>query len=348
MYGSIIKKGKSEPKINVGLIVLLFFIIFFCVRLINGLKDSRENGALAYVQLLNFGMPIVEGQIYNEDQYIENELSIKVVLLKMLGLNDINSNIIIGNEVTYLKNSSSTDNLVSKFNISSFDISEETIIRVDNVEDSSLKKNLDTTKPEVLIYHTHTSEAYAEFSTGDRSDSDDENYNVVGVGNALAKELEETYGIATIHDKTNHSTSYNESYSRSTETLQKYLNQYGDFKIIIDLHRDSGGNKNNLTATVNGENVAKIQFVLSKSSSRYESNLVLANEMMNKGNELFPGFVREHYIYNRGIMRMQQSLSNSALLVECGSNINTAQEAQNSAKLIARLIAEYINASRKK
>lgn len=345
MYGSIIKVNKSKPKINAGVIVLLLFIVFFCARLIHVLKESRENGALAYVQLLNFGMPIVEGQIYNKDQYVENNLSIKAILLKTLGLNNLNGNSIIGNEVSYFKNTNSSDNLVSKSNINSFNISEETIIRIDNVENASLKKILDTTKPEVLIYHTHTSEAYAEFTTGDRSDSDDENYNIVGVGNELAKELQETYGIATIHDKTNHSISYNESYSRSTETLQNYLNQYGDFKIIIDLHRDSGGNKNNLTAIVNGESVAKIQFVLSKSSSRYEANLALANEMMNKGNELFPGFVREHYIYNRGIMRMQQSLSDNALLIECGSNINTAQEARNSAKLIARLIAEHINAS---
>ena len=345
MYGSIIKVDKSKPKINVGVIMLLLFIIFFCARLIHVLKDNRENGALAYVQILNFGMPIVEGQIYNEDQYVENNLSIKAVLLKTLELNDLNCNSIIGNEVSYFKNTNSTGSSELKSNISSFSISEETVIRVDNVEDSSLKKILDITNPEVLIYHTHTSEAYAEFTTGDRSDSDNENYNIVGVGNALAKELEETYGIATIHDKTNHSISYNESYSRSTETLKNYLNQYGNFKIIIDLHRDSGGNKNNLTAIVNEESVAKIQFVLSKSSSRYEANLALANEMMNKGNELFPGFVREHYIYNRGIMRMQQSLNDNVLLIECGSNINTAQEAQNSAKLIARLIAEHINAS---
>ena len=37
-----------------------------------------------------------------------------------------------------------------------------------------------------------------------------ENDSVVGVGNALAKELEQNYGIATLHDKTNHSVSYDD------------------------------------------------------------------------------------------------------------------------------------------
>ena len=63
--------------------------------------------------------------------------------------------------------------------------------------------------------------------------------NVVGVGDVLANELEENYGISVIHDKTNHCISYNDSYTRSGETVDKYLQEYGDFKMIIHLHRDS-------------------------------------------------------------------------------------------------------------
>ena len=341
MYKNIRSNNAIRPKFNSGVFVLLIIIIFFGVRLITVLKDSNQNGALPYVELLNFGMPIVEGQIYNEEEYMENTTSLKSILLKTLGLYNLDSYNIIGNEISYFKHTINSTNKSS--NIQPFNISEETIIRVNNIENSSLKKALDKTNPEVLIYHTHTSEAYSESAIGDKSDSDNENSNIVSVGNILTTELEETYGISTIHDKTNHSISYNDSYSRSLETLQNYLNQYGDFKLIIDLHRDYATDKNSVTATVNGENVAKIRFVTTKSSSKYEANQALADTLRNKGNELFPGFVRDDYLYNRSIIRHEQSLSDNIVLIECGAQINTLQEAQNSAKLIARIIAEYIN-----
>ena len=39
------------------------------------------------------------------------------------------------------------------------------------------------------------------------SDTEQEDFSVVGVGDVLAKELEEGYGISVIHDKTIHDTS---------------------------------------------------------------------------------------------------------------------------------------------
>lgn len=341
MYKKIRSGNASRPKFNSGILVLLLIAIFFGMRLINVLKSNSQNGALPYVELLNFGMPIIENQIYNEEEYMENTLSLKSILLKTVGLDNLDSCGLIGNEISFFKHTINNTNKLS--NIESFSISEETIIRVANIEDSSLKKILDKTTPEVLIYHTHTSEAYAESAKGDKSDSDDENNNIVSVGNMLTSELEETYGISTIHDKTNHSISYNDSYSRSLETLQNYLNQNKDFKLIIDLHRDYATDKNSVTATVNGENVAKIRFVTTESSSKYSANQALADTLRNKGNELFPGFVRDDYVYPRSIIRYEQSLSDNIVLIECGAQINALQEAQNSAKLIARIIAEYIN-----
>ena len=336
MYGTIIRVKKNKHKINIGIIVLLFFILIYSGRLLKVLKENTENGALPYIQILNFGMPIIESEIYDESEYVENKLTLKTLILETLGLNNLNSSSIIGNEISYFGIKAN----IKANNIIPFSIDEKTIIRVDNIRDNSLKKELDENKPEVLIYHTHTTEAYAEGGI----DSVDENYNVIGVGNVLEEELKNTYGISVIHDKTNHSESYNDSYARSIETVQKYLNEYGDnFKLIIDLHRDSVENKNAVTAIVNGESTAKIMFVTATKSTRYEANQALADEFYNKANELFPGFARSPVIYNYGAMRKTQSLSDSTMLIECGANVNTSQEAKNSAKLIARLIAEYIN-----
>ena len=123
-----------------------------------------------------------------------------------------------------------------------------------------MKKTLNNAKPEVLIYHSHTSEAYrtSDKDTSKTSSSSDQTKNVCAVGDVIAEELEKNYGIAVIHDKTVHDKGdYNGAYKKSGVTLDKYLKEYGNFKLIIDLHRDSV-DKNAVTTKINGENVAQI------------------------------------------------------------------------------------------
>ncbi|MDD6796579.1 MAG: stage II sporulation protein P [Clostridiaceae bacterium] len=349
MYQDIIRRKRAKPKINIIVAIIVVLIGIFAFRVINVLRSNTERGGFAYVELLNFGMPVVETQVYDEGAYAENNLSIKAVLLQALGLNNIDNLSIINTEVSFFKQGFtgidlSTSNTTSSLDIDSFNINDNTVLKAESnadVENEALKKALDSTKPEVLIYHSHTTESYAETS----GDSLDENHSVVGVANVIEKELEENYGISVIHDKTNHSISYNDSYKRSRETVQKYLKEYGDFKIIIDLHRDSVPKKNAVTGTVNGENIAKLMFVLTKNSARYGANQALADEMRDKANELFPGLMRGNgeYTYNSGMNQFNLGLSDGSMLIEVGSEVNTAEESQNSGKFIARLIAEHIN-----
>ena len=210
------------------------------------------------------------------------------------------------------------------------------------VYDPSLKKELDQSKPEVLIYHTHNSEGYSEERT-----SNNEEHNVVGVGTLVAKELEENYGISVIHDKTNHSASYEQSYNKSRETVKKYTNEYDDFKMVIDIHRDSVGehNKKNLTANINGESLAKVMFVTTRNNQYFNDAESLAYRFINKANELFPDILRrqETYKYNRGQNAFNQDFNKNSMLIEVGAEVNTSKEAQATAKYIARLIAEELN-----
>ncbi|MBD7909803.1 stage II sporulation protein P [Clostridium sp. Sa3CVN1] len=326
--------------------------MIFSYRVIKVLSSNKERGGFAYVQLLNFGMPVVENQIYNEGAYAENSLSIKRVCLEALGLKNISSFAIINNEVSFYKQGFQANSKIASVDISPFKINDSSIAKQDDTSsgnnvntknslayDPKLKKNIDHSKPEVLIYHTHTTENYAEAG----GDTLDENYSVVGVGSEISRILEEDYGVSVIHDKTNHSVSYNNSYDRSNETVSRYLKKYGDFKMIIDLHRDSLDNKGAVTANINGENVARLMFVTAKNSTRYGKNNALAEEFLNKANALFPGLIRQIYSYNHGINAFNESLSDSSILIECGANVNTSAEAKGSAKYIARLIAEHIN-----
>jgi stage II sporulation protein P len=353
------KKGENNKiinisqNINIGVIVLIIMVSILFIRLGDVLNNNKERGAFAYVQLLNLGMPIIESQVYDEGTYAENKLSLKNVCVQVFGLNNISYKGIVQSEISYLNNVEDTG-AKSNFIFNPFQISEDSISKIPGNDDSkntntdskntkiydpSLKKQLDNTKPEVLIYHSHTTENYSD----SQPDSTDEDTNVVGVGDVLANELQENYGISVIHDKTNHCISYNDSYTRSGETVDKYLQKYGDFKMIIDLHRDSLDDKAATTTEIYGMNAAKIMFVNAENSTRYAKNKELTEKVFNKTAELFPSLPIKIFTYHRGKNAFNQSKSDGCLLFEVGANKNTPEESKVTAQCMARVIAEILN-----
>lgn len=352
-----LKRGRTrgKPNVNMGVFILVIFITVLFIRLAVVLKNNRERGAFFYVQLLNLSMPVVENQIYDEANYSENRLSVGNVLLQVTGLDNITYKGIMKNELSLISTISvdEPNNIFNddsgRLNFSPFVVSEESISKnTPNVSSDSkntaiynpaLKKTLDESKPEVLIYHTHTNENY----NADLPDSYTEETNVVGVGDVLEKELRDNYGISVVHDKTDHCRSYNDSYKRSAETVDKYLNQYGDFKMIIDLHRDSVNDKSATTADVYGMNASKIMFVNARNSTRYAKNKELTEKVYNKTLELFPTLPRKILTYNRGKNAFNQSKSDGCLLFEIGSHTNTPEESKVTAECMARVIAEILN-----
>ncbi|MEN8077088.1 stage II sporulation protein P [Clostridioides difficile] len=357
------KVKKKKNHISIGYIVLLVLMIIFVIRAVSVINSYRERGGLAYVQLLNFSMPVVETQIYDSTAYRENKVSIKRVVAEALGLNNITSYGIIGNEVSFFSditkiNNNNANKVKATFNLfEPYVVKEDSIARVTEEDlaelnktsaayDPSLKKTLDNANVEILIYHTHTHEGYAEAG----SDTDQEDFSVVGVGDVLAEELEKGYGIAVVHDKTIHDTSpYDQSYYRSEPTVQSYLNQFPNLKLVIDLHRNSGPSKDRTTAEINGQSLARFMFVTSKASPYYTEMMETVNEMISTSESLFPGLLADGnsgtglYEYDRGSNNFNQDLSPACILTEFGTDLNTAQEAKLSAKYLARLIAEHLN-----
>lgn len=348
---------KSRKKIPIELGIFLIFLVIFMFRFIQVTLEKNVIGNLSYVQLLNKGMPLIEATYYDKDAYVESNVTIKSLALEALNIKSFHPIDIVLNEVPYFDALSKistvekpgyinkiSDIVSFSLNDQSIDMKEQTQVATTDtssgVYDSSLKKELDQSVPEVLIYHTHTAEGYSI------NDTTDENLNVVGVGDTLAKELEENYGISVIHDKTMHSISYNDSYKRSRETVQSYLAKYGNFKLIIDLHRDavSESSKSAVTTNINGEDLARFMFVVTKNNSNYDASVSLATRLTEKSEELFPGLWRGKLMtYNRGSNYFNQDLSANSLLVEIGANCNTPQESNNTARYLARLIAEELN-----
>jgi stage II sporulation protein P len=349
--GYIKGRIKIKSNVNIGVLVLILIASILFIRLGNILKSSKERGAFAYVQLLNLGAPIIESQIYDEGTYAENKLSLSNVCLQVLGLNNLSYEGIIQNEVSYFADIDNPSTNESDSTFSLFKISDDSVSKLpanpannvtstnSKIYDPSLKKKLDESKPEVLIYHTHTIENYS----ASEPDSLDENTNVVGVGDVLANELEKNYGISVIHDKTNNCISYNDSYTRSGELLDKYLKEYGDFKMIIDLHRDSVPDKSATTTEIDGMSASKIMFVDAENSTRYAKNKELTEKVFNKTLELFPTLPIKIETYHRGKNAFNQSKSDGCLLFEIGSNTNTPEESKVTAQCMARVIAAILN-----
>ena len=129
---------RKRNGISMGYIVLLALMIIFFIRAGSVLNSYRERGGLAYVQLLNYSMPVVETQIYDSTAYRENKVTIKRVIVEALGLNKITTYGIIGNEVAFfsnINNVNSNGNLdnsaKSTFNLfETYVVKEESIARV--------------------------------------------------------------------------------------------------------------------------------------------------------------------------------------------------------------------------
>ncbi|WP_369705299.1 stage II sporulation protein P [Clostridium moutaii] len=342
---------KDKPKFEMlNLIISLIFVIIL-PYLVEASSNTNNNikGNMFYVQVLNYSMPAVKTICFDQDDMAEDSFSLKNLALKMFNIDAKNPLSILGKEVAFIGKDISNNN-VNEFKLDNKQITktDDNLSRGDssntptentNVYDPSLNRKMNTKNPDVLIYHTHTTESY---KPGDANSFDDTK-NVCAVGQQLVTELNK-YGISAINDTTVHdAVAYTQSYARSSVTLGKYLKKYGDFKLIIDMHRDYAEDKSSETIKLNGEDVSKFMLVMTKKNPHFDKNMELANQIVDLSNKLYPGFSRGINLdYNYGTRYFNQGMSNNAILMEVGAQINTTDESKASMKYVARIIAQVI------
>jgi len=345
-------KKDSNVRIAFSIFTLLIIFLFGVILPKNAAAYSEGNYInYFYVNAINNTLSIIKSA-NNGDHSEKSESSLKLQALSFLGIDIRNPISIITKEVAYLnKNEISAEvnvenegrevDKLKTFILNPFNLGDKQISKIEDTTQKSnvvttlynpkLKKTLNNANPEVYIYHSHTSEGY--LNSGD----------VTTVGDVIEQELENNYGIAVIHDKTvNDKGNYDGAYKKSGTTLDKYLKEYGDFKLIIDLHRDS---KKAVTTKLNGEEVAKFMFVVAQKNPRYAKQKKLLDSMIETSKKLFPALLepREIYTYDWGIGFYNQNRSDNAVLLEVGSDSNTIEQAKNTGKYLARIIAEQIN-----
>ena len=211
----------------------------------------------------------------------------------------------------------------------------------------------DKSKPTVLIYHSHTTEAYSLLDTGYYISSDARSNNsarnMVRVGDDLAAYLEKQ-GFTVIHDRTIHDKDYTKSYDNSRVTIEKYLEQYPSIEVTIDVHRDditySNKTKVKPTAKINGKKAARMMIISGCEYNRvknfpdWEENLKFDLQVQNKVNELYPGLMRPILFSERKYNMYETHYS---FLLEVGTDANTLDEACYSARMFGNALGELLN-----
>lgn len=231
-------------------------------------------------------------------------------------------------------------------------VSNETLIEASK-ELPGFEIELNSTEPQVLIYHTHTTESFEPY-TRDYYDADfsskttDITKNMVAVGDEIVKELESA-GIRTLHDTTVHDyPSYNGSYQSSRETVSEILAMYPSIKVVLDVHRDgierTDGTRIAPIVEVEGERAAQIMIISccddgSGNIPLYMENFKLASLLQSQLETDYKGITRpvlfDYRFYN-------QDLSTGSLLIEVGSHGNSIDEATYSGKLVGKSIANAL------
>ena len=206
--------------------------------------------------------------------------------------------------------------------------------------------------PQVLIVHTHGSEAYTPdgtdtyVATGECRTTDTSK-SVVRVGDEIAKVLTEM-GLTVVHDTALYDyPEYNGAYDRSLAAVENWLAQYPTIQVVLDVHRDaligSDGTVYKPITTINGEKCAQVMLVMG-SNALYDhpgwlENLALAVQVQKEMNTLWPTLARPIGLREN---RYNQQTAPGAMLVEVGSHGNTLQEALSAARMFARALGAVL------
>ncbi len=217
----------------------------------------------------------------------------------------------------------------------------------------SMDIHLQAGAPQILVIHTHGTEAYTcdsqdRYEASDEYRTTDTSFNVVRVGDALCEELT-AQGLNVVHDRGLYDyPSYTGSYSRSEAAVENWLAQYPGIAVVIDLHRDALGEGDAIyktRAALSGEASAQVMLLVGTGENgldhpHWRENFKLALHMKSAMDQLYPTLARPIDLVSE---RYNQHLTNGSLLVEVGSSGNTLAEALCAVRLFARAVGPVLS-----
>ena len=229
------------------------------------------------------------------------------------------------------------------YTVDSSTMADPELINAQKLMAKDLKIDSSSDGPKVLIYHTHSQEAFADSIAGDV------NTTIVGIGSYLASILNQKYGIETLHhtgvyDYVDGKLDRSKAYQLAEPEIQAILSANPSIEVVIDLHRDGVADTTHLVTQINGKPTAQIMFFNGLSRTRangdisylanpyIEDNLAFSLQMQIAATNKYPGFTR--HIFLRAY-RYNMHVKPKTLLIEAGAQTNTVEEMKNAMEVLA-------------
>lgn len=205
----------------------------------------------------------------------------------------------------------------------------------------------------VLIYHTHTWEAYAQVEEAryvetEKWRTSDHAADVVAVGAALSNALR-ALGCTVVHDETDFEPpNLDTAYQRSLAMLEQRAAAGETYDLYIDLHRDAISTQSTLIRTVNigGVDVARFMVLVGKGTGSgfdvkpdWEANYAIAEMITESLNGQCDNLAREIKVKTG---RFNQHIAPRCVLIECGNNLNTLQETLAGVPYLAQAVVDAL------
>ena len=226
---------------------------------------------------------------------------------------------------------------------------DETLINYDQLMGTNLAIEKDASKPQILIYHTHSQEEFADSVEGDVSTT------IVGAGEYLAELLRNRYGYNVIHDTGVYDMvdgvlDRSAAYDLAGEAVSRILEENPSIEVVIDLHRD-GVPEHKFVTEINGKPTAQIMFFngLSRTARNgpvdylpnpyIVDNLAFSFQLQLLADQQYPDFTRPIYLQS---LRYNLHFRPRSLLIEAGTQLNTVAEEYNAMEPLADILNQVL------
>lgn len=200
--------------------------------------------------------------------------------------------------------------------------------------------NFDNSNPIIYIYNTHDTEKYNVPFISDYSITP-----TVKIASYIFKEHLNNNNISVLVENKKikdylkkHNLNYYGCYDASRSYI-KEASKNNDFKIIIDLHRDSVKYKQTLYQKDN-KKYAKVMLVVTTKHKNYKKNLRFAEYINDYLNNNYKGLSRG--IYKRNDVIFNQDLNDNAILIELGGVDNQIEELNNTLVILSDIIKNFL------
>ena len=203
--------------------------------------------------------------------------------------------------------------------------------------------------PQILIYHSHSQEGFTDTIEGDDTTT------IVGVGDYLTDLLTNIYGYTVIHDRGVYDLidgvlDRNVAYDYSGEAVERWLSQYPQIQVIIDLHRDGVDGKK-FVMEYDGKQTAQLMYILGMSCTAdgqeitylpnpyIKENIAFALQMQKIAEQAAPGLMRNIYLM---AYRFNLHYRPKSILLEAGTQLNTLEEEKNAMEVFAKILDQEL------